>query len=784
LYQNQNPWLQFTVDPKNGMFSIAPRAEGFPAVQNATMVIHGWDTTQHFEYPLSLDPDALQTHRVGLLTSLTREQISIRPRARWDGLDCEVIFSLVKDLPCLMWKVNMYNRGSQPVWLDRIDLLTLPTKDRASTLKIGCAPEQIGFFVNGWQSWSFTGLTTQHSPQMNSHLGFLQNPMVLDAGQHQAGRHTSVADMYAILLDRSTEQGCLFGFLSQKEQFGHIAFDQWKEPSVHMWVDADGVRLDAGMTLTTDWAMYMLTSGCDSECIAPYLDLVAKENRVHVQPSVPTGWCSWYQYYQNISAETIRKNLHALTAHKEDLPLQIVQIDDGYQKEVGDWLSFRSGFSDGMKSVAREIREDGFTPGIWLAPFIVHRKSDLFHDHPEWILRKRNGNPVNAGFVWNSLGTALDLTQSDAMQYVRDVIHTAVQDWGFPYLKLDFLYAAALKGSYKDETKTRAQVLREALGAIRETAGKRTYLVGCGLPLGSALGIMDAMRIGPDVSSSWKPKYFNIAFPFKNEPSMPCASNSLRNILTRANLHGRWWVNDPDCVLVREQSELTLAEVQTLSTVIAMSGGSLIFSDDLTALSEERLQMAAGLLPPIHERMVVVDWLQERYPASLRLDMAGETGEWYVLANINWGDRECICSLSVDDFKIPAGFYWISNFWTKQIHRNHVPTSLGEFTIPAHGCVLLAVREVKENCIQYIGSDLHFTQGQEVKKETVKRSGRARFMLDAGRKATGTIFLSIPARSATLESSGDIDSFYWTADGIYFLKVDVDPTVEIEIKTK
>jgi hypothetical protein len=48
---------------------------------------------------------------------------------------------------------------------------------------------------------------------------------------------------------------------------------------------------------------------------------------------------------------------------------------------------------------------------------------------------------------------------------------------------------------------------------------------------------------------------------------------------------------------------MSLDEVESLATVIAMSGGSLIFSDDLTALSRERFEMAARLLPPVPTRL-------------------------------------------------------------------------------------------------------------------------------------------------------------------------------------
>ncbi|MCB1159089.1 MAG: hypothetical protein KDK45_16435, partial [Leptospiraceae bacterium] len=52
----------------------------------------------------------------------------------------------------------------------------------------------------------------------------------------------------------------------------------------------------------------------------------------------PRGWCSWYYYYTEINEDVILNNLRLL---QEKQPgLEFFQIDDGYQKEIGDWLLF------------------------------------------------------------------------------------------------------------------------------------------------------------------------------------------------------------------------------------------------------------------------------------------------------------------------------------------------------------------------------------------------------------------------------------------------------------
>ena len=100
-----------------------------------------------------------------------------------------------------------------------------------------------------------------------------------------------------------------------------------------------------------------------------------------------SGWTSWYNYYTRITEPLILQNLEALKAAR--IPLDIFQIDDGYQAAVGDWLHVNHKFPHGMASLAAEIRQAGYQPGIWLAPFIYERKSRIYREHKDWLLRDK-----------------------------------------------------------------------------------------------------------------------------------------------------------------------------------------------------------------------------------------------------------------------------------------------------------------------------------------------------------------------------------------------------------
>ncbi|MDI6424336.1 alpha-galactosidase, partial [Enterobacter hormaechei] len=149
-----------------------------------------------------------------------------------------------------------------------------------------------------------------------------------------------------------------------------------------------------------------------------------------------------------------------------------------------------------------KIRAMGHIPGLWMAPFIVRPSSRLYRERPDWLLKDAQGDPVPAGINWGGFYYALDTTHPQVRAWLRGVIQRAVA-WGYTYLKLDFLYAAALPG-VRHENIPREQAYREALRVVREAAGEEVYILACGAPILPSLGLVDGLRIGPDVAPYWR----------------------------------------------------------------------------------------------------------------------------------------------------------------------------------------------------------------------------------------------------------------------------------------
>ncbi len=237
---------------------------------------------------------------------------------------------------------------------------------------------------------------------------------------------------------------------------------------------------------------------------------------------VPPVWCSWYQYHEAVTEDDIRDNLAAM----DDLgiPAGVVQIDDGYQAAPGDWLVPSGRFEDLPGLVAR-IRESGRRAGIWIAPMLVGRSSRLLREHPGWVVRDAaSGEPVFAGTVCGQKCTALDLTHPAAAAYLGRVLAT-MRGWEIDYFKIDFAYAGAYEGRrYQDVTGV--QAYRDGLRLIRAAIGPEALLLGCGAPILPSVGLVDAMRVGPDIAAGYEPPDGN--------PSKPSQRAAARNTIARA----------------------------------------------------------------------------------------------------------------------------------------------------------------------------------------------------------------------------------------------------------
>ncbi|MFP3855130.1 MAG: alpha-galactosidase, partial [Anaerolineales bacterium] len=334
----------------------------------------------------------------------------------------KVEYRLLEQSPLLIWRVRISNHGKYDLKLQSLDLMRVgENADRSSRIGMwlntwrqrhqGSREKADFWLMDGWQSWSFAGTLVDENIITGTRLGPATKPMYLNPSSNHRGR---VSEMFALLGNRAEQVGWLVGQLSERQAFGSLHAQPFRErATLRLNNSLDGVLLGSEDSFTTDWAAVQPLDLSHPEPNAPYLEAVARENQARRESETPVGWCSWYYFFEDVTERDIRDHVEWIAENRDSLPLQLVQIDDGYQREIGDWLERKETFPSGHQQVVKEIEAAGLTPGLWLAPFIAVPQARIVAEHPEWVLRNERGRPVRAGYNWGTFFIALDLTNPE-----------------------------------------------------------------------------------------------------------------------------------------------------------------------------------------------------------------------------------------------------------------------------------------------------------------------------------------------------------------------------------
>ena len=303
----------------------------------------------------------------------------------------------------------------------------------------------------------------------------------------------------------------------------------------------------------------------------------------------PGGWESWYNHYANINEALILKDLEALTKTENIISIgnfssKIFQIDDGWELALGDWIPRKDRFANGLIPLVQRIEDAGFIPGLWIAPFIIDARSKTAAEHPDWLLRDEKHELVIAGYnpLWGKHGNfyCFDLSNDQVIKYLDSLMETIINEWGFRYIKLDFMYAGMLYGDYQTPTAS-YKIYHRAIATLtsraRTKTGKSVAYLGCGIPFELSFKYTPLARIGCDTYEHWKNKLARlIKWNGRNEAYL-----NLKDTLGHALWNNTVFANDPDVIFVRTQNcSLTMQQKLLIAKVNTLFGSQFMYSDD------------------------------------------------------------------------------------------------------------------------------------------------------------------------------------------------------------
>lgn len=469
----------------------------------------------------------------------------IKVSRRWNGATC---------------RSHVTNQGRDPIKIKEVVLFDLNLSFPSSTRLYG----------EGFQMLSQTGGTLGQPSDLGNYT---------DAKHYKLPAPAGAKAFYGMMMfSPSTRDNHMLAFTSCRRYIGQFYLNY---PSLKVVVDTEGQELRTGET----WQLEPFTyrSGSDREQLLDKLaaQLVANHPPLH-SPTPPTGWCSWYCFGPRVTAKQVLDNLDFIAKHTPGL--RYVQIDDGYQPTMGDWLDTGAAFGGDVQGVLKQIRERGFEPAIWVAPFVAEEKSKVFQQHPDWFVKDSDGKPLRSDRVtfggWRrGPWYVLDGTHPAVQQHFMKFFRIMKREWGCTYFKLDANFWGAIHGGrFHDPRATRIEAYRRGMKAILQGV-EDSFVLGCNHAIWPSLGLIHGSRSSNDIKRTWE----RIA-------------TTARQNLSRNWQNGRLWWNDSDAVVLT--GDLPDNEFQFHATAIYASGGMVLSGDDLTRISSDKLKMLQRLQPP------------------------------------------------------------------------------------------------------------------------------------------------------------------------------------------
>jgi alpha-galactosidase len=611
---------------------------------------------------------------------------------RWThpaGFELSWTISSLPEIGAVTLRSTFRNGSGEPVRLAQIRLIDADTsqvrlKSSSSSGRRGSASGASG--VDGWFA---------------THLMNQETPTTSDLSKVFAqGRGVLTHD--AMFLYRPGSERCFVaGAVGPGESDVRFELSQRdKGLSIGIASDLTEVLVAPGESRRSEEVL--LVEGSLLETSELLLRWISQTHGVRTHRGTITGWCSWYDLLSKITAEHVVNVAKAIAADRPRLGVDVIQIDEGYQRRWGDWRPHTEKFPAGWAPVVDAIRSAGATPGLWIAPLGVHDDLGLLKKHPDWFQHQlTDGKSPTTN--WNGNLSYLDPTHPDVQAFIVDIINNAKSE-GFEYFKIDFNFISPCR--FHDPTKTRFQAMRDLYRLYRRTMGEAVYLNACVFGLSRAVvGLADAARIAGDSMAIWD--WLQRARP-----------RSIFNLPVKQRL----FANDPDVsyALPAENTKasgrsMNLQELRTWHSTVGLTGGVTMMSEpwhqpDFQGDEPRRMWEILRPVAPEH----AVSW--GATPANIEHPRLG------FIAERAWGRFACVQLFNHQDSPsdvalrspelAPLGKKFHAwSFWDRKSLGVITPAFVAR-KLPAHGSMLLRLTPVEsDGRPTLVGSDLHVAMG-------------------------------------------------------------------------
>lgn len=164
---------------------------------------------------------------------------------------------------------------------------------------------------------------------------------------------------------------------------------------------------------------------------------------------------NWEATYFDFNEE----KLLALADSAALVGVELFVLDDGWFKgrnddttSLGDWTVDLDKLPSGIGALSKKIKAKGLSFGLWVEPEMVSIKSDLYDNHPDWVIKTIDRIPKHGRNQF-----VLDLSRSEVVDYLFETFSQVFKEADVDYVKWDMnrtfsdLFSVALPANQQKE---------------------------------------------------------------------------------------------------------------------------------------------------------------------------------------------------------------------------------------------------------------------------------------------------------------------------------------------
>lgn len=425
-------------------------------------------------------------------------------------------------------------------------------------------------------------------------------------------------------------------------------------------------------------------------------------NKKNTFPTPPAGWMTWYSVQFDACEQAVLENTQKQKELFADYGANTIWVDwewyhcafenNNPDRDIHFFSPDYKRYPNGLKYVSDKIKEQGFTPALWVGPTNEPVLTETIKANEGLVYADR--------LVWCGK-YFYDITKET---YLKDFLPKAfeqVKKWGYEAIKWDCLpitleYADMFHSFLTDSSLTSEEALRGAIQVARDVLGVDYYMMSCSGECDRAVlfaaDLFDGGRIGTDIFS-WK----------------DFIGNFLERIMRFYSLHNNIFYCDPDNLIVRPEHN-NYNQAVTRTSFFSLLGLPITLGDDLRVLPEDRVQLIRRALPPLDTRpMDIREAALEDTKVITNLQICKHFEEWNVVQVTNLLEEEKELTVNFDtELHLDEGEYLVYDYWNHQFlgkKRCGITVKL-----PAFGSVVLSIRRFTGKK-QIVSTSRHISQG-------------------------------------------------------------------------